>query len=199
MKPMSQDQLEDAAARVLSNAKSLLADAELLMSHQRFARSASISVLALEELAKLPMLRRASSCVLLNKPFNWKKLSTRLKAHDEKLGVVDMVSFVLAGPMLSGDAGVEAVRKRGRQSNAADGLNRLKQAGFYVSVAPDSNVSPTDVITKEDATILVEGVRQFLSIFDQAERGVSMSIGLARIDSTHWQRILDSVEGFMNL
>jgi AbiV family abortive infection protein len=48
--------LQETARRVRQNAEALLADAELLFEHGRYARAAAMAVLALEELGKTSLL-----------------------------------------------------------------------------------------------------------------------------------------------
>src|SRR5262245_39384520 len=55
--PLSIEQAAEGIRRALENARSLLADAELLVEHRRWARAASLAILAIEEAGKVPLVR----------------------------------------------------------------------------------------------------------------------------------------------
>jgi AbiV family abortive infection protein len=59
MNPLTITQLHAIQDAVVENAEELIADAELLQQHGRFARAFSLAVLACEELAKSPMFTGA--------------------------------------------------------------------------------------------------------------------------------------------
>src|SRR5947209_4613018 len=55
--PVTVEQAAEGISVALSNARSLVADAELLARHERWARAASLAILAIEEAGKVPLIR----------------------------------------------------------------------------------------------------------------------------------------------
>jgi AbiV family abortive infection protein len=68
--------------RCYGNALGIKSDADLLYSSERFSRAAYLYAVALEELAKLPMLGR---CLHLATDDEWKKFWKRFREHKAKL------------------------------------------------------------------------------------------------------------------
>src|SRR5689334_21130521 len=71
MTPLSLDLLEEARAAILENARSLVADAQTLLAHQRYARAFALTVLGREELGKLAMIVPASYAVAAGENVDW--------------------------------------------------------------------------------------------------------------------------------
>lgn len=81
MNALSVAEIEALRALVLQNAGELLAEAELLFQHKRFARTYTLAHLSSEELAKLPLLASVGVSLVNGGTINWKKLDKKLRSH----------------------------------------------------------------------------------------------------------------------
>jgi AbiV family abortive infection protein len=79
------EQIQLARTFVLENAAELIDEAELLLRHDRAARSYALAHLACEELAKLPMLLRIALDLTRGKSVDWSKFARRFRSHTEKI------------------------------------------------------------------------------------------------------------------
>ena len=75
-------QIERGRAEILSNARALVGEAQILLRHKRYARAYALSHLASEELAKLPMLVRAAVEAACGASVDWKRLDAWSELHD---------------------------------------------------------------------------------------------------------------------
>ena len=73
MNPISINEIEDVRVKILDNARELLEDAELLLSHERFTRAYSLAHLASEEMTKLPMVCGVAISILRGEEVDWSK------------------------------------------------------------------------------------------------------------------------------
>jgi len=118
-----------------SNAEALLADAELLFSHERWARALALAVLAREEAAKVIL---NTSPLFPDDEFSDLK-STR---HEDKLTTAALLDIAFLGDLA--DLGAQM---RQIDSSAA---NRQKLAALYVDER-DGTVSSPTAITRDQA------------------------------------------------
>ena len=169
-------QVADAATEILSNATRLYGDARLLFDHERYASCASLSVLAIEELAKFMALtgfqalqrsewRRHPAKHLSPASFllrNRYQAALREVIAERQLGEPLAIFKRLAAMEYQPDemalfdavlARVVADGSLGRFSRAyGKETDRLKQLGFYVDVDDQNQVRATPTqITREIA------------------------------------------------
>ncbi len=55
--PLTVEQAAESITKARANAQSLLADAELLLEHQRWARATALAILSIEEAGKVALIR----------------------------------------------------------------------------------------------------------------------------------------------
>jgi AbiV family abortive infection protein len=140
---------------ILENSKSLLNDAELLYSSNRFERAVAIAIIAIEESGKLPIIR----IILLEdeekelrkewKKFrthtekNWGLLFTKIPAQSFKK--LDDFKVFFDG------------------SNSTKGFDFLKQFSLYTELLHNTVwQSPSNVVTKELAKSIIETAKLFV-------------------------------------
>lgn len=85
MSALSVAQIEEGRVAVIENARDLLEEAKLLLSHGRHARAYSLAHLACEEAQKEAMLTRAGLESARGIDVDWSKLHRRLHDHVEKI------------------------------------------------------------------------------------------------------------------
>jgi len=172
------EQIEFGRVEILNNARALVEEAEILLGHEHYARAYSLSHLASEELAKLPMLVRAAVEVACGVSVDWKRLDNRLRDHIEKADMAMDMDF------LSGHMPPEEYL-----NTKAAHLNRLKNDSLYVGISRGAFVAPTRAISKEAASAMFEASRRRLRFFDVAEGLTRGQIQRVVSNPEHRQRL----------
>ena len=85
MNELSLIELETFRSLALQNSIELLAEAELLFQHKKFARTYTLAHLSSEELAKLPILAAHGVNLVNGQTISWKRLDEKLRSHETKL------------------------------------------------------------------------------------------------------------------
>lgn len=79
-----------------ANARDLIADAEVLAEHGRYARAYALLHTACEELGKFAMLEIGASGLFRGKPPQWKRFWQRFRSHDSKSAQLEVQLLMLA-------------------------------------------------------------------------------------------------------
>src|SRR5262245_18076649 len=79
-------------AKLLKNGESLIADADLLFKSRRYPRAFALSVIAIEEVSKIPYLLECAEKILLGRPPHWPDVHRFLNSHQEKL-MANLMNF----------------------------------------------------------------------------------------------------------
>jgi AbiV family abortive infection protein len=143
--PLAPAQASAGIAAAISTARGLLRDADLLLENERWQRAAALSILAIEEVGKIVILR----CILLARSekelaTEWRSYRSHAKknAHWILLDLVRMGGRKLEDFMPIFDP----------QRNHAQYLDAAKQNCFYSSVSPTCEwLSPEQNISSEFA------------------------------------------------
>jgi AbiV family abortive infection protein len=147
-KALSFDEITAGIDKVISNAEDLVEDARVLLAAGRVARAFTLSHLAREELAKVPMMCRVGIQVLAGIPSDWAKFWKRFRDHKEKLRV-DTVAQVTALAWRFGECAPELLAAA--MPAAIDAKNDRKNYSLYVSFTASGFVAPRDVISRHAA------------------------------------------------
>lgn len=118
------EQVAEGIDRCVENASNLLEEATLLSKHGRHARAFSLTVLAEEEMGKIPILAKA----IWFKPENnvqWRKLWRRFRTHEAKYRDTLGLDFLFLPEKELEDTIKE-------METIPPEINFLKQLGFYV-------------------------------------------------------------------
>lgn len=143
----------------LENARDLIADARLLLDHQRWPRACSMAILATEKVAKA-----AVCCLLPMLPdeaaphFGW-PLDQINRTHDLKLELAGMLTHVLDFYMGGPGAPTRypsdlAELNAGRRQD-----NERKKRGLYVALSDGQIMLPSEITEREAADALERATR----------------------------------------
>lgn len=163
MKPLTPETIEAGRHKILSNASQLIEEAELLLKAGHNARAYTLACLASEELAKIPMLVRASASYLCDIEFDWDELERKLKSHYRKLEGILGIDFLFA----SAKSDIELLKE---DWDRIPSYNRVKNWSIYVSCVKGEFVEPADVITKPLAAEMVKLAQNRLTAFNKIEK-----------------------------
>lgn len=163
--PLSLDKIEQARMKILGNARELVEEAELLLSHSRFSRAYFLAHLAGEELAKLPMLVRAAVENLVGLTVDQKKLGRRWSNHTSKMQGI-LINDYFLNPDMENNADIERLRS---ELERVSSFNDLKNHSMYVSVLDERFYQPSEIISAELATGMVQLARRRLAFFEEVE------------------------------
>ncbi len=152
--PLNKKQLATGMHFCYINAKSLADEVRLLKENGHFSRALSLTILALEELGKIPLI-----CNMIlyreNDAEAWRKSWKELQSHKLKLGVWTVYGKRLLRVLGKSyktelPAGIEPL------------ADKFKQLGFYVSFFKGQFLLPED-FSKDNQ----EWLEFFLSILDE--------------------------------
>ena len=163
MKPLTPETIEAGRHKILSNASQLIEEAKLLLKAGHNARAYALACLASEELAKIPMLVRASASYLCDIEFDWDELERKLKSHYRKLEGILGIDFLFASA--KGD-----IKLLKEDWDRIPSYNRVKNWSIYVSCVKGEFVEPADVITKPLAAEMVKLAQNRLTAFNKIEK-----------------------------
>ena len=162
MKPLTPETIEAGRRKILSNASQLIEEAELLLKAGHNARAYTLACLASEELAKIPMLVRASASYLCDIEFDWDKLERKLKSHYRKLEGILGIDFLFA----SAKNDIKLLMKDWERIPS---YNKMKNWSIYVSCEEGEFIEPADVITRPLAAGMVKLAQNRLTAFNRIE------------------------------
>ena len=133
---------------LLTNAADLIDEAELLRSNGRHARAFSLSVIANEEAAKIPILLKCAESLLAGVTPDWPKLHKALSSHSAKLRS-NLHNF----KELQSPSKVPAVGTQEWKDDLerVERMNRLKQTGLYGDFDDSGGVAPAEHFDEEKA------------------------------------------------
>src|SRR6185437_6052438 len=157
--PPDREVVADYGRAALQNARDLIADARLLLDHQRWARACSLAILATEEAAKafvccmLPMLPDEAA-----PHFRW-PLDQINRTHGLKLGTARMLTHVLDFYMGGPDAPARYPSDLGELAAGQKEDNERKQRGLYVSLSDAQIMLPSEITERDAADALERAAR----------------------------------------
>lgn len=134
----------------IDNSKALLDDAILLFDNERYERSVALSILAIEEAGKPPIIR---SILLEEDPKALKKEWQNYRRHTEK-----NTNWIVPELVSKGARHIEQMRQTvNKDSDHTQLLDNLKQLAFYSDAFSKCKWSiPKDVVDKELANIILK-------------------------------------------
>lgn len=171
------EQMREGSAKILSNAKELVSDADLLFAHQKFARTYTLAHLACEELSKILILFRAATKLVTKREVDWKELDKRLRDHNGKIRMGFIGDYILTTKPN------EPQRTDGPMSAIEHWyvFNNLKNESLYTTLLGDNFQAPADVISPSSAEWMLGVAQTRVEFHDQFEPLV-------------WQHLSDNAE-----
>jgi len=135
-----------------NNADSLLEEAYILQSNKKWSRAYTLCQLAIEELAKVPMLFHLLIDRINGYTIDYGQLNFNFKKHDEKTKIsieTEIAFFKLYKEHSRKDWVDNAIKEGEELITRIDELNNLKNESLYVSIKNDDFQSPDEVINEE--------------------------------------------------
>ena len=160
MKTPSISEIAIAIKKLFENARELTEEAELLLSHKRFARAYTLAHLASEEVAKIPILVDKAMTAASGEKWNWKDIDVTIHKRKIKNGLNHEAIQTFFASV--GEIDFEKLK---RIDEVADELNRWKNNSLYVSLADASK--PSEVISEGRATEVIEIARRRLQQLEE--------------------------------
>jgi AbiV family abortive infection protein len=160
--PLTVAQAAEGIRLALVNARTLLADAELLLQHERWPRAASLAALAIEESGKQSLIRS----LLLSRNEEERRLEWRnYRTHVQK-----NLAWILPQLVSEGARTLEDLRPIfSTDSDHGNILDSVKQLGFYSDAYGNCHWSdPQEVVGRHLAETLVMVARILVPKTDAA-------------------------------
>ena len=166
VKVLSLSEIESLRALALQNSAELLAEAELLFQHKKFARTYTLAHLSSEELAKLPILAAYGVRLVNGKTVNWKQLDKKLRSHKTKLKGLLFVD--LLGTSI--DPKAKSIQVHQESMSRIELFNTLKNASLYAGVFQGELHKPNEIFTERLATEALTISRNRFELFSEVEQ-----------------------------
>jgi AbiV family abortive infection protein len=189
-------QIYEACTKILENAHELMADAELLLGNGRYPRAFTTAHLALEELAKLPVLHTLAIELARGRRVDWHAVDRRLRNHEVKIKGDILMDFLRTAHITG--ANVESLFQR---LHGASATNDLKNQSLYATQISDTFIKPSDVITEEIARATLEHTRAQLQTAQLQASVMALATGGTEaglrkwIETQEFQAYADVIEG----
>ena len=144
-------QVENLRDAALANAEHLDLDCRFLYRNGSFARSVSIGILAIEEMAKTVILNGMLSRDAAGKSVDWRFLQRLIDKHEFKL----VTHFSILTAVAAGTPSESQLKKfisgKGGAQRLAASFEDLKEKGFYAGLFQGKVCTPAKVITADHA------------------------------------------------
>ncbi len=188
MRELSLEQLIHGRLKALQNAIDLINDAECLFKQGRWARSAFLSQIAIEELGKYLMIMGAIGNLIAGQ-IDWGKFWKRFVSHREKTGNI----FFLDAALSPSQEDKEILRDFEEADTDTTEFLREKLASLYVDFQGDRFILPMDVVDEKTARKGIENAKALLSFFELGEKEVFSKANLGKLSASTLGRIQDEV------
>lgn len=166
--------------KLLENSAALISDAELLLMNQRYARAFALSVIAIEEASKIPLLLECAEKIVAGQQPDWSEVHASLLSHHEKL-MANLLNF----KKLQSPSRVPAVGSADWQDAVArvKEMNGFKQDGLYVSLGDAGAGAPTGKFDDVRTRMVLRLAQVSFNTSDLMARGFDAKrAGRTRID-----------------
>jgi AbiV family abortive infection protein len=163
---LSLPEIEGLRTLALQNSVELLAEAELLFLHKKFARAYTLAHLSSEELAKLPILAAYGVRLANGDTVNWTQLDDKLRSHTTKLQGLLFVD--LLGRDVEPKA--KSIQVHKEAMSRVELLNILKNASLYAGVYQGELYKPNAIFTEALAADMLTTSRNRLELFSEVEK-----------------------------
>ena len=188
MRELSLEQLTHGRLTALQNAIDLISDAECLFKEGRWARSAFLSQIAIEELGKYLIIMGAIGN-LIAEQIEWRKFWKRFVSHREKTGNI----FYFEAALSPSQEDREILRDFEKADTDTTEFQKEKLSSLYVDFRGDRFVLPMDVVHEKIAKRALENAKAVLSFFELEERHVFSKANLSKLSTSTLQRIQEEV------
>ncbi|MEH7255111.1 AbiV family abortive infection protein [Neobacillus niacini] len=163
MTALSFGKLEEAYLYVYENTKELLEDSRLLYENKKYARCYTLAQIAMEELAKLPIIYQEATRSFFKEQHDWKHFYKRLRNHESK----NKQNFVYFRTMLDLTGREHPDFEFNKLEKTLKYFNDMKNISLYADVKNNKFTKPSIEIKKhtaEELLQLVEGMFEIYSL-----------------------------------
>lgn len=188
MRELSLEQLTHGRLRALQNAVDLIIDAECLFKKGRWARSAFLSQIAIEELGKYLIIMGAIGNLIAGQ-IEWSNFWKRFVSHREKTGNI----FYFDAALSPSQEDQEILRDFEKADTDTTEFQKEKLSSLYVDFRADRFVLPMDVVDERIAKTAIENAKAALSFFELGEKEVFSKANLGKLSASTLERIRDEV------
>lgn len=158
---LSFEKLEEAYIMVYKNAKELLEEAKILLDHKKYARTYTLSQIAHEELAKLPIIFQEATRAFYKEGHDWKNFYSRLKNHTAKnrMNYVTQDLVMQSAGYKLNEISYEQIKDNMKY------INDLKNFSLYADIKGKRFTKPSKEINLKLAKAQYEMVEEQFKIF----------------------------------
>jgi AbiV family abortive infection protein len=188
LRELSLEQLIHGRLKALQNAIDLINDAECLFKEGRWARSAFLSQIAIEELGKYLMIMGAIGNLIAGK-IELRKFWRRFLSHREKTGNIFLFDAALSPP--NDDEEIQRVFEK-TYTDATE-FQKEKLSSLYVDFQGDQFILPMDVIDEKTPTKRIENAKAVLLFFELGEKEVLSKVDMGELSESTLEEIRDEV------
>lgn len=160
LKPLTFNKLEQAYILVYENAKELLEEAKLLLDHNRYARAYTLSQIAHEELAKLPIIFQEATRAYYKETHDWKNFYKRLRNHGAK-----NKQYYVTHDVYMNIAGYQSNQNMDQIEDNLKAVNHLKNVSLYSDIKNNEFTKPSLEINSRLAKAHYEMVEEQFKSF----------------------------------
>ncbi|MGX7925479.1 AbiV family abortive infection protein [Tsuneonella sp. HG094] len=158
---LPENEVAEALTSYFRNGRALIDDARFMVANGRWSRAASIAVLSLEELAKVPMLANA----YLQHEYGgvtdaWKDFWKALGKHRDKQKHILCYGSLLKERIEADGPFNRWLYRFSAPEGLFERLDAFKQSGFYVDLRMDGVHAPNSEIEVRDITDLLLALAQ---------------------------------------
>lgn len=157
---------------IIENAQSLLSDAELLYKNERYERTVTLSVLAIEEIGKIPILR---SILLEDGQKELSKAWKNFRTHTEKNWGLYFSDYIKGGA-----DNIDDLKLMFIDDESKSRVENIKQLSIYTDYFKKNKwSSPANVVNQKLAKTILDNAKIFVNkrnSFLSSEEGLKLWI-----------------------
>jgi len=143
------------------NAKALLEEGEILLQNSKWARSAALFILGIEEISKIELIGQTFFYKTIQ---DWKDFKNKFTHHSTKLELADIILLQLRYKT----GGISKLEEELKEIKKGRNLNIGKQKCFYVGISTERSWEvPSKVVTEEDAIYCKEVLNYMIDHYSQ--------------------------------
>ncbi|MCB4848588.1 AbiV family abortive infection protein [Bacillus tropicus] len=169
MNQLTVEQLQTAYSKIFYNAEELIKESKVLFDSGAKTRAFTLSHLACEELAKLPLVYHTATKVLFKQKVDWKDFRRRFQDHKEKLKNVILVANMIVGNKIDGE-------KFEEMKAFVTAANELKNQSLYTGFYDNEFQKPSECVSEGSIVGSYKLANMLLDFF--ADKNLHLSGGI---------------------
>ena len=149
LKKVSTENIIKGIRKSFNNAESLLQDATILQSKKKFPRAYTLCQIAIEELAKIPILIKLMTDRINNNNIEYEEIDYSFISHSAKTKIsieYEIGVFKQLKNIIENDCWNKLIESSKKLIPKIQEQNELKKASLYVTIKGEDFQSPDEVI-----------------------------------------------------